>query len=512
MATKRNLVEQLKGMLTGVHVITDIEDRFVYSFEKIFKEPAYPVPDIVIKVSSQEEEDEVLKLARKEEFNLIKRGEQFSASLAGSSKPLILLDNLKIPALENSEKGTGKNRIINETDQLPRIRFGTHKNRALVVKTFFSKKTINKCHQCNVCSDYCTVTSYFDGIETWSSKGRALLIRGLINGDLNISNKTIDILYTCTKCGLCFNGCFQDLDLQEAILATRNHIVEKNLTPHVFKVTAKNIHEHGDPSGNQVNRRLSWLKKVSNPILPEKADVLYWVGCTVASRNPGTAKAFFNVLTHASVDFTTLNENEGCCGYVLHSSGQWKEAKKVAREVIERVARIGAKKLVTTCSGCYLTFTKLYPELLGVSTPFETLHASQFIEKMIKDGEIEFKPFDTSVTYHDPCSLGRHSKIYQAPRNVLKAIPKLEFVEMSLNRELSRCCGGGGGLWSFNHDLSMDRARVKLKEDMLAVKADMLVTACPQCQMNFRLASRKNSKPVKTRDIVEIVESAMNSN
>ena len=171
----------------------------------------------------------------------------------------------------------------------------------------------------------------------------------------------------------------------------------------------------------------------------------------------------------------------------------------------EFIEKTGVNALVTPCAGCYYTFQKLYPEILGVSLPCEILHSSQFIENLINNEKLEFKSLNLKVSYHDPCSLGRHSGVFEAPRNILKAIPSLTLVEMPLNRQLARCCGGGGGLWSFNHQVSMNSAYLRLK-DFQPLKVDMLTTACPLCQMNFRYTSARKSVPAKTCDITEIVE------
>ena len=289
----------------------------------------------------------------------------------------------------------------------------------------------------------------------------------------------------------------------------RRYIVENNMAPQVFHTTANNILEHRDPSAVPVERRLAWTKNVPAIKLPQHADCLYFVGCVVANRTPNTAKAFFNILNHTKDNFTMLGKDEGCCGYVLLASGLWDEAKQVAHELIKRIDKTKAESLITPCAGCYCTFTRLYPEILDVSLPCETFHSTQFLEKKIKNGEIELRGLAQKITYHDPCSLGRHSNVYDAPRNVLKAIPDLELVEMPFNRNKSRCCGGGGGLWTFNHQVSMDSTHTRIKEDIISINVDFLTTACPQCQMNFHITSRRKSIPLYIKDIAEIIESAM---
>jgi glycolate oxidase len=302
------------------------------------------------------------------------------------------------------------------------------------------------------------------------------------------------------------------LEIDKAIKATRHTLAEKGYAPDVFVQTAKNIAEVGDPSSMPLTRRLQWTKTLPQQNFPQKAEVLYWVGCMVATRTPNTAKATANILKKANINYTMLAEKEGCCNYVLLASGLWNEAKEETNKLLKRIKETKARLLVTPCAGCYYTFTRLYPEILDTEMPLEVLHASQFIDKLLHNHALELKEVEekTRITYHDPCSLGRHSNVYDAPRNVLKAIKNIELVEMPLNKSRARCCGGGGGLWAFNNQVSLDCAAVRLKNDVEPLGVDSLVTACPTCQLNFRFSSVKNSIPIKIYDVAEIVESALN--
>jgi len=509
MNSTKKITEELKRIVKEDQVLTDLEDRYVYSFEKIFLDKSDKQPDLIVRVSSLKEENEVKRLIEKEGAVLIERGKIYSQFTINALRNIVLLDNVEIPTLKNCIEETKKKTLFDKIDIKA---YGTYRNLSFAVQNLFLGKTLTKCQQCTTCSGYCTVSSSFNGVETWSSKGRMLITRGIMKDDLNFSNKIVDILYTCTKCGLCYAQCFQDLEFHEAILYLRHLISEKNLTPQVFHTAAKNIFEHGDPAGIPINRRISRIKNISNLDLPEKANNLCWLGCTVATRTPKTAEAFIDILNRTNTEFTMLGKREGCCGYVLISSGQWKEAKKVANELIKKVEKTEAKTIITPCSGCYYTFTRLYPEILDTYIPCEILHTSQFLEDIIKKEQIKLKPLNLNVTYHDPCSLGRHSNIYDPPRNVLKVIPNLRLVEMPLNRSCARCCGGGGGLWTFNNKVSLETTQTRLIEDLIPTDVNILTTACPQCQLNFRFASRMKILPdnsLKIYDITELFESAM---
>ena len=336
-------------------------------------------------------------------------------------------------------------------------------------------------------------------------------MKALAEGQLSPSKKLVDILYTCSTCGLCFAQCLQDLEIDKAVRATRHQLTEKGLTPELFIQTAKNISEKGDPSGTPTNRRLQWTKTLLKQNPPQKAEVLYWVGCMVATRTPNTAKAVANILNHADVEFTMLDEKEGCCNYVLLAAGLWNEAQKEVNKLLARVKETKASLLVTPCAGCYYTFTRLYPEILNTEMPLEVLHITQFMDKLLHNHALALKELKgkAKVTYHDPCSLGRHCGVYEPPRNVLKAIPKLELVETPLSRSRARCCGAGGGLWSYNTEVSMNSTLTRLINDVIPLNIDTLTTGCPACHMNFRYTTIKRSIPVKICDITELVEKSI---
>jgi len=509
MTLKTSIVEGLKQIVGSANVLTNVEDLYVYSFEHIFREQQYPEVDAVVKVRSAEQAKQVMDLAEKEGFAVIQREEIDAQKVLEPTRTgVVVVDDVPPPDL-TIFKEVEKLLIAEDIREIHRAGHGTFRNFALALKTLFLNKPTSRCQECATCSGYCTVAPSFNGVETWSSKGRILLMRGLSMGELALSKRLIEVLYTCSTCGLCFAQCFPDLHVHEAIIAARRHIAGKGLTPDIFNTTAKNIVEAGDPGGMPIKRRLSWMEEIPRLRFPERAEVLYWVGCMVATRTPKVAKAVANILSQAKANFTLLGEREGCCGYVLLAAGLWNEAKELAVGLIGRVKKTDAEVLVTPCAGCYYTFTMLYPRILDIQMSCEVLHTSQFVERLVKDGALELKDLNVKVTYHDPCSLGRHSDVYDSPRNVLKAVPNLQLVEMPLSRSRARCCGGGGGLWSFNNQVSMNSASTRLLNDVAPMNVDVLATACPACHMNFRYTSAKKSVHIKTYDIMEIIAKAL---
>jgi len=510
MSLNNSIIKKLKKTVGNSNVLTDSEDLYVYSFEQFFRPRQYPKLGAVIRVNSDRQTSEILKLARKEGIQTFRRSEEKSRFSQTTSDATILIDDADPPQLEKLLKSEEQQPRTSDLEQeIRKAGHGSLRNYAVALKSFFSELPSQKCFTCNVCSGYCPVRKSFNNVETWSSKGRALLTRAVSSGDLPPSLKAIDILYSCSLCGLCFAPCFEGTQIRKAILDMRHRFAQKELAPELFKTTTRAIHKVGDPSGMPPSKRIAWVQQLPQKgVFPPKASVLYWAGCVTSTRTPNTAKAVGNVLNRAHIDFTYLGEKEGCCGYVLIASGLWDEAKENASKLIDRLSQTGADTLITTCAGCYYTFTKTYPEILGIELPCRVEHATQYVERLISEKSLIPHGFNRRVTYHDPCSLGRHSNVYNSPRNVLNAVPRLDFVEMPLSRDRSRCCGAGGGLWSFNNTVATNCATERLVADVIPLGVSALTTACPTCHINLRNAAARQPHEIKVYDVMEILEVA----
>jgi glycolate oxidase len=187
--------------------------------------------------------------------------------------------------------------------------------------------------------------------------------------------------------------------------------------------------------------------------------------------------------------------------------GDQEKFKETAINLIERIKATGAKELVTPCAGCFKTFTKFYPEAgdLGV----EVYHSVHYMQKLIADEKLKLGgDLGKKVTYHDPCDLGRTFEIFEEPRDILKAIPNIEFIEMARNRMMARCCGGGGSVIALEPELASDMAAVRAR-DAMEVGAEIIVSGCSACKDNLRKGIKsipKEERPkIKVMDITEIV-------
>lgn len=489
--------------------MTDPEDLYVYSFEKLFEKQKYPVLDAVIRPRSQEEITKIMRLAESEGLIVIQRGEELKTDKV-AERGLILIDISPPPDIAAFKRRRVEIKECAEKIRrgiLKRTRYGLYENLSAFTQSFLMDKLAWQCHECSTCNGFCTVAPYFNYIETWSSKGRSLLIRGLMDGALELSKKIVDVLYTCTLCGSCYMQCALELEVQEAIMATRKNITEKGFAPEAAQAMLKNIAFYDNPMGSPSDLRAFWIEELPKDLLQRRANVLFWVGCNIALRAEETAIATCNVLSKAGVKLATLGEKEGCCGGILILTGFHKEAERIADKIVKQVEETEAEIVITSCPSCYRTFTDFYPNTLGIELPCEVQHTSQFLERLLKEGRLSFRSLKMRITYHDPCELGRHSGIYDAPRHLLRAIPELQLLEMPLNKEYSRCCGGGGGLWAINSEISKSCALLRIK-DALPLGIETLVTACPQCYKTFLYATIDHSIKLEICDLTQILEKA----
>jgi heterodisulfide reductase subunit D len=316
--------------------------------------------------------------------------------------------------------------------------------------------------------------------------------------------------YLCTLCGRCGIECPAYIDTKELRIALRGFMVKKGQYPDIMGRLAENLDRVHNVLGEPSEDRSMWIEGLAeipqHRYQKEKADVIYFVGC-VASYFPMTKKiprSFAQILDKAGVDFTLLGGEEWCCGFPLIGAGMREKAEAFMRHNLERVREKGAKSVVFACPSCYHTWT----EECQMDKSLRLFHSTQFLKKLIEEGRIRFKETATKVTYHDPCDLGRASGVYDAPREILRAIPGVELVEMEGNREHCNCCGGGGNLEMVNPETSAAMALAKIDE-IKATGAATVITSCQQCVRTIQSAARKKKIPVTAMDIVEFVQKNM---
>jgi Fe-S oxidoreductase len=320
--------------------------------------------------------------------------------------------------------------------------------------------------------------------------------------------------YDCTLCGRCAVVCPVNIDTRALWIAMRETLVDQAVYPDTFDHLVQTVTNHHNISGDVNENRLIWSENL--PEVPEgvagggQAETVYFVGC-VASFYPRTysvPQSMVEILEQAKVDFMTLGGEEWCCGFPLIIAGMGDVAFDAMRHNLEAVRRTGAKRLVAACPSCYHTWKHDYPRVLNEPLGFEVLHATEALEEIIDAGLIELKPFKRSVTYHDPCDLGRSSGVYEAPRDVIRAIPEITFTEMEHYGEYSLCCGGGGDVEMADKDLTAAVAQRRV-EEAAATEAQVILSACQQCERTLAEGARKARIRVRAMDIAELIAKQM---
>ncbi|MFB3883738.1 MAG: (Fe-S)-binding protein [Thermodesulfobacteriota bacterium] len=367
---------------------------------------------------------------------------------------------------------------------------------------------IAKCNRCGFCLAHCPVYAV-RGRESATPRGKNALIRGIIEGKIDWTPEIEETIFRCTGCRLCTQTCFPAVETNQGVLAGRQCLVDRRQYPKVVDRVAEALEKNFNISTEPNQNRSMWMEGLSDlpshRVQKEKAEVIYFVGC-VASFYPMAHKIPQNlvrILAKTGVDFTILGGEEWCCGFPLIQAGMAEKMQKLVEHNQEKIREIGAKQVIFACPSCFHTWKERY------ETDAELLHSTQFIERLIGEGRITFKNgVKKTVTYHDPCDLGRNSGVYDPPRNILKKIPNLSLVELEGSRQLSVCCGGGGDLEMIDPELSAAIAQRKIDE-ILRTGAEEVVTSCQQCIRTISGYARKHKIKLKVKDITEMVLEAM---
>jgi heterodisulfide reductase subunit D len=373
------------------------------------------------------------------------------------------------------------------------------------------KEIVHRCFRCGYCK---TTSSYSDlncpsyakfRFETYSTGGRMWLIFGLMSEQIEWSENLAKVLYACTTCAQCCSQCrfdsFND-SLVDIIEAARRVAVENGFCPEkqvrLLELTTNpaNFNPYGEPNSDN-----SELKEKYN--LPDKAEWVYYIGCTSNYRRQELRDATLRFLKKINLDFTLIDEH--CCCSPIIRTGQTQPVKEFMNYNIEKIKETGAKKVVTSCAGCYRTLKNDF-EKFGVNHELEIVHTSELVKQLLDEGKIEIKSnFDKTITYHDPCHLGRHSGIYEEPREVYKKIPGVTLVEMRRNRENAWCCGAGGGVKIGFPEWSVEVSKERL-EEAKETGASIVSSTCPFCKTNLGDANREFNMDFEILDLIEILD------
>ncbi len=339
--------------------------------------------------------------------------------------------------------------------------------------------------------------------------GLCAIGRGILDGKLTYNERLIKHIFTDLHCGLCSTICSAGIDIHPIIEAMRSDIVEKKLKlPDGVEAFFKGLRDGHNIFGESADKRGEWAKEIR---VSPKAELVYFVGCLASYKHQEIAKATGKILNALGVEFNILGEKEWCCGnrsLVSGNIGMW---KAMASHNFKVLKEMNAKKVVFTCAEGYSNFKYAYPKFLE-KFDLEVIHISEILSDQHKKGKIRFKEtLDGTITYHDPCALGRGGGVYDQPRALLSSIPGIKFVEMKRNRKSAWCCGAGKGITrATDLDLSLEIALDRVAEAK-KIDAQSLVTSCPVCKENMQeaLKGRGGEAAVTVYDLVEMIAKSM---
>jgi Fe-S oxidoreductase len=402
---------------------------------------------------------------------------------------------------------------------------------------FMPFEKVTKYEHVNVCPSI----SKFE-FHSYCGGGRMVMGTALLEKRLDYTDKLKEIIYNCNMCGACDTSCKYSMDMEviEPMNEIRIACVESgHSNPALDKVVNSLRKQNTMVPGAQVKRG-DWANGLKlKDFTQEKVDVIFHVGCQT-SFNPAMwklAQGTARLLQKANVNFGIGGSNEQCCGGRAFQMGYKADFLKQAEANLAAFKKSGAKTLVTGCAECYFSF-KVLSDRFNLKGEIEILHSSEYFARLIQEGKLKpTKKVDLTVTYHDPCHLGRQGEpyihwngkiiidqvrsfdppkerrrgtygVYEPPREVLKSIPGLKLVEMDRIKEYAWCCGAGGGVPDTNPDFSRWTAQERISEAEES-GASAIVTACPWCVKSLSEAVPTQGRQLKVYDLVELLDKAI---
>ncbi|MCZ2846242.1 MAG: (Fe-S)-binding protein [Candidatus Bathyarchaeota archaeon] len=360
-----------------------------------------------------------------------------------------------------------------------------------------------------------------EGFELYFSRGRMNVLKSVLEGQIPLSKALAEWVYQCSECGNCTEVCHMSqnehiilptcnwIDHVKVWEALRKDLVEAGFAPlerHSDLVESMDSDKMRNPYGEDKEKKFDWVKEF--PDIKDEGELMFFGGCTMPLRQVETLKNMMKILKAAGKQIA-MTKDEWCCGSIALRIGDEKSLPEIIKHNIEEFKNKGAKTLFTACAGCYRTWKKDYPELLGEELPFDVKHITEILIELLNNNQIPFKKEQgeiIKVTYHDPCHLGRHMNFYDIPREVITKIPGIELIEMKRSRNNAWCCGAGGGVKSQFPELAVKISKERIRE-AIDSSAKILTTSCPFCMNNLDNAYEEMDFNIKEKiNVIDIID------
>lgn len=365
------------------------------------------------------------------------------------------------------------------------------------------------CSQCGYCVDTCD-QFYGRGWESQSPRGKWYWLREYLEGREDWNQFMVDTMLVCTTCELCNLRCSAALPIEPSWMKLRGRLIqdEGRMTFPPFEMMAAALAAEGDIWAGYRRNRADWfpadLKDKHG--VGTKSKTAYFAGCTASYVEHDIALGTVRLLDRAGVDFTYLGEKESCCGTPMLVAGKWDLFAETMKKNIAAVKAAGADTVISSCPACDMMWRHAYPEWcakLGIEYGIAAKHYTEVIAEKLKSGEFKFpkgkKGAPAKVTWHDSCHIGRVSGVYEPPREVIRALPDVEFVEMAHNRAAGKCCGSVLTLIK-EPPVAAEIGKERLDEAVEA-GAEKVLALCPCCEFQLRVSADKKAVPVAVQDL-----------
>lgn len=345
--------------------------------------------------------------------------------------------------------------------------------------------------------------------QTWESatlRGRMAIARGLLEGNLEYTEDLAERIFGCFMCGRCREECKKaaNIDAIAITKAMRGDFVDKGVKiPEGGEAMANTAMESGNIFADSAQVHTAWAKGLE---FQEGSGLLFFPGCLASHRFKEKTNILVRVLQAAGYALDFLGDEQTCCGTPYWVTGKDEKAKQWAKDYLKKLQDRGVKEIITPCPSCFRAFDEEYPELLGLDEfPIRVRHTSEVLEEIVEKKKLKFTvPIEKTVTYHDPCEIGRYRGIYEPARKILSALPGIEFVEMARNREEAFCCGGGGAVKIMYEDYSNEVAEARI-QDFIDSGAELMTTICPACEMNLTHGTYAADIEARVLDVAELM-------